>query len=311
MESTSRGRRSKYAAILLIPVAVALVMAVFAWPNSRQEPRDLPVGVAGPASMEQRLAAQDGAFEIHRYGSEAAARDAIEDREVYGAFVATPSGPKVLTASAASATVANMLTRAGHGAPVEDVVEAPKASSGLASSVLPLVLAGSLTALLASLITTSLLTRAGLIAAGAVLGGLAAAPIVDSWLGVVDGSWFANAGVLSLTILAIASIVAGLDAMFGHAGATIGGLTMVVLGNGWSGAATGPEMLPQPVGLIGQLLPPGAGGNLLRSTGFFDGAGAGGHVAVLLVWVAAGMSLMLVAAARQRRPAAAAAPAPA
>jgi hypothetical protein len=302
-------KHKKYAAILIIPVAVALVMAVFAWPSSKQEPRDLPVGVVGPPAAEKQLAAQDGAFEVHRYTDEAAARDAIEDREVYGAFVVTSSGPKVLTASAASTTVATMLTKAGHGAPVEDVVAAPKAASGLPSSVLPLVLAGSLTALLASLLTTSLLGRAGLITAGAILGGLAAAPIVDSWLGVVDGSWFANAGVLSLTILAIASIVGGLDAMFGHAGATIGGLTMVILGNGWSGAATGPEMLPQPVGLIGQLLPPGAGGNLLRSTGFFDGAGAASHAVVLLVWVAAGLGLMALAAARQRRPAAAPAPA--
>jgi len=304
-----QSKHKRYAAILIIPIAVALVMAIFAWPSSRQEPRDLPVGVVGPPAAEKQLAAQDGAFEIHRYGDEAAAREAIEDREVYGAFVATPSGPRVLTASAASATVATMLTKAGHGAPVEDVVAAPKAASGLPSSVLPLVLAGSLTALLASLLTTSLLGRAGLITAGAILGGLAAAPIVDSWLGVVDGSWFANAGVLSLTILAIASIVAGLDAMFGHAGATIGGLTMVILGNGWSGAASGPEMLPQPVGLIGQLLPPGAGGNLLRSTGFFDGAGAASHASVLLAWVAAGLGLMALAAARQRRPAAAPAPA--
>jgi hypothetical protein len=48
---------------------------------------------------------------------------------------------------------------------------------------------------------------------------------------------------------------------------------MVLIGNPFSGVGTGPELLPQPVGAIGQLLPPGAGGNLLRSTAFFDGAG--------------------------------------
>ena len=108
-------------------------------------PRDLPVGVAGPPALEQRLAAAGERFDVHRYRDEAAARAAIEDREVYGAFVATPSGPKVLTASAASPAVAQMLTHGAEGAPVEDVVPAGPSSAALASSVLPLVLAGILT----------------------------------------------------------------------------------------------------------------------------------------------------------------------
>ena len=51
-------------------------------------------------------------------------------------------------------------------------------------------------------------------------------------------------------------------------------------------------------------MPPGAGGQLLRSTAFFDGADAGGHLAVLLVWVAVGLAAILAAARlQQRRPA--------
>jgi hypothetical protein len=49
------------------------------------------------------------------------------------------------------------------------------------------------------------------------------------------------------------------------------------------------------VGGIGQLLPPGAGANLLRSTGYFDGAGAGEHIAVLAIWALAGVAAMLLA----------------
>jgi hypothetical protein len=61
-----------------------------------------------------------------------------------------------------------------------------------------------------------------------------------------------------------------------------------------------PELLPKPVGGIGQLMPPGAGGHLLRSTGFFDGAGAGEHVLVLAVWALAGIALLVVAGLRRR-----------
>jgi hypothetical protein len=94
----------------------------------------------------------------------------------------------------------------------------------------------------------------------------------------------------------------GLGALFGRVGALAGALTMVFVGNPFSGVATGPEMLPGPAGLIGQLLPPGAGGNLVRSTGFFDGAAAGGHVAVLAAWVLAGVACLVAARLRVAGP---------
>jgi hypothetical protein len=81
----------------------------------------------------------------------------------------------------------------------------------------------------------------------------------------------------------------------------IAALTMVLVGNPFSGVGSAPELLPEPVGAIGQLMPPGAGGNLLRSTGFFDGAGGADHVIVLVVWVLCGIGLIAAAAARERR----------
>ena len=58
--------------------------------------------------------------------------------------------------------------------------------------------------------------------------------------------------------------------------------------------------LPVPAGLIGQLMPPGAGANLLRSTASFDSAGANAHVAVLTAWAVAGLALLVAAGLRQR-----------
>lgn len=301
--------------LVIIPLVVAVVLTLFAWPASRLEPRDVPVGVAGaPAAataIERQLAARDGAFETHRYADEAAAREAIEDREVYGAFVATPTGPKVLTATAASASVAQLLNHAAAEAkaPVEDVVSASPATGGLAASVLPLVLAGILTGLATAALGRSASRRAGLVVGGSVLAGLTATAIIQGWLDVIGGDWLVNAGALSLTVLAIAAVVAGLETLLGKAGAALAALTMVLVGNPFSGVATGPEMLPTAAGWLGQLLPPGAGGNLVRSTGLFDGAAAGGHVAVLAVWALAGLSLLFVSAARSRRTAAAVAPA--
>jgi len=55
-----------------------------------------------------------------------------------------------------------------------------------------------------------------------------------------------------------------------------------------------------PGGSLGQLLPPGAGGSLLRSTGYFDGAASGQHVAVLAAYALVGLTLLGVAALRER-----------
>ncbi len=184
----------------------------------------------------------------------------------------------MLTASAGSQAVAQQLTLAADeaGATVEDVVQAGPQAAALASSVLPLVIAGLLVGVVAALASSRGLGRAGLVVAGSVLTGLVATAIVQSWLDVVGGDWIANAGVLSLTVLAIAAALAGLYAVMGRAGLAIGALTMIFVGNPFSGVGSAPELLPEPAGAIGQLLPPGAGGNLLRSTGFFDGAGGDG-----------------------------------
>jgi hypothetical protein len=305
--SSSSSHRPPAAAILVVPLVVALILTLFAWPAAKLGPRDLPVGVAGPAAatgpIEQRLEAREGAFELHRYADEAAAREAIEERDVYGAFVATPQGPKVLTASAGSQAVAQQLTHAADeaGATVEDVVQAGPQATGLASSVLPLVIAGILVGVVAALAASRGLGRAGLVVAGSVLTGLAATALVQGWLDVIGGDWVANAGVLSLTVLAIAATLAGLYAVIGKAGLAIGALTMIFVGNPFSGVGSAPELLPEPAGAIGQLLPPGAGGNLLRSTGFFDGAGGTSHLTVLAIWAAAGLAFLLAAELRGRR----------
>ncbi len=301
---------SPLAALVIVPLVVAIVLTLFAWPSARLEPRDLPVGVAGPAAavgpLERQLGANPEAFDVHRYANEAEARAAIEDREVYGAFVMTPDGPKVLSSSAASPAVAQLLGHAAAetGAPPEDVVAAEHGAA-LPSSVLPLVIAGILIGVAASLLTTSASGRAGLLVAGSAIIGLVAAGIVQSWLEVVEGDWIVNAGALGLTVLAIGATVTGLYAWLGAAGIGVAAALMVFIGNPFSGAGSAPEMLPEPAGGIGQLLPPGAGASLLRSTGFFDGAAAGVPVAVLLAWALGGLALVALAAMRGRRPAAA------
>jgi hypothetical protein len=136
-----------------------------------------------------------------------------------------------------------------------------------------------------------------------------AVAMVQGWLGVIGGDWLVNAGVLSLTILAISSFSVGMAWLFGNVGLALGAPLMILIGNPWSGISSAPELLPEPAGLIGQLMPPGAGGNLLRSTAFFDSGGAAGPLAVLLVWTAVGLGAMAAGLLVHRRRSAQAVPA--
>ncbi|MFE0798868.1 ABC transporter permease [Streptomyces sp. NPDC058812] len=308
--------RRMIAVIVLVPVLVGLALWAFAWPAARTAPRDLPLGVAGPpaavAQVEQRLTQREGAFEIHRYADEDAARGAIEDRTVYGAVIAGDRGPKLLTASAASPAVTQLLRQAvtgqasAAGTPVQvvDVVPAPGTDprgAALGASVLPLALAGIATGAVATLLGLRGARAVAALVGAAALTGLVAAAIAHSWLGVVTGDWWAAAGVFGLSTLAVGAGIAGLGALFGRAGLGLGGAVMMLLGNPFSGASSAPEMLPQPAGAIGQWLPPGAGASLLRSVSFFDGAAATGPALTLTWWAVLGLGAIVLGGALRQR----------
>ncbi|WP_221350291.1 ABC transporter permease [Streptomyces beigongshangae] len=302
------------AVVLLVPVLAALALWAFAWPAARTAPHELPLGVAGPATaaaqVQQRLEAREGAFEIHRYEDGAAARDAIEDRTVYGAVVVTGRGTELLTASAASPLVAQSLRQAvarqagGGEVPTVDVVPLPPEDprgSVLASSVLPMTLAG----IAAGAAVTLLGLRGGravaVLVGAAALVGTVAALVAGSWLGAFTGSWWPEAAVLALSALAVSAAVAGLAALLGTPGVGAGAFVMMMLGNPFSGASSAPEMLPAPAGTIGQWLPPGAGTSLLRSVSFFDGAAAAGPAMALAWWAALGLGAVLLGGVLPRR----------
>ncbi|WP_051807338.1 hypothetical protein [Streptomyces sp. NRRL F-2664] len=309
--------RRLLAVLVVVPLLAALALWAFAWPATRTAPRDLPLGVAGPAvaaaPLEQRLAAHEGAFEIHRYADEAGARAAVQNREVYGAVVVTPQGPRLLTASAASPLVAQLLTQAvaaqappaGPPVTVVDVVPAPATDArgaGFGASVLPLALAGVAAGALVCLAGLRGGRAVAAVLGAAALVGLTGAALAHSWLGVITGNWWAGAGVLALTVAAVAAGVAGLHALLGTPGIGLGAALIVLLGNPFSGAAGAPQLLPEPAGLIGQWLPPGAGASLLRSVSFFDGAGAARPALVLSLWVVLGVTALVFAGRRGRVP---------
>lgn len=288
---------------------LTLLISAFAWPTSELAPRSLPLVVAGPEAavtqIETQLAANAGedAFEITAVEDRDEAVEAIEDREAYGAIVVGPQGPEFLVASAASANVAQQLTQmatamgaeTGTQPEVTDVVASAEDDPRgvvFGASALPLVIGGIMTGAITSLVLTRTRDRVAAAFLIAIGGGLAMTGVVQGWLGALEGSYLANAGVVALGILAVALPIIGLRHLIGPAGVGIVALLILLVGNPLSGITSAPEMVP--FGWLGQLMPPGAAGSALRGFSFFDGAGTTTPLIVLACWAAVGLLLTLI-----------------
>lgn len=306
-------------AVALLTAITGVLLVAFALPSVGSSVHDVPIAVAGPApavaqiriALEQRV---PGGFELTEVADTAAAEKLIRDRQVYGAIDLSTGTPQVILASAASTAVAqtlqNMSTGIGQAGStgtlvaVRDLAALPAEDprgAGLAAGALPLVMGGLLAAVLLIRLVHGTGRRIAGALAFAVTGGLTVAAILQFWFGSLSGSYPANVGAVALTIAATSLTVLGLESLLGIAGIGIGAVTMMLIGNPLSGTATAPEMLPAWSGTLGQLLPPGAGGRLLRSTAFFDGRGATHAVTVLGAWIALGAVLCLVGGLRASR----------
>jgi len=318
--AAGHARRGNVLALSLgLTAMLCLLVVAFAWPATQLAPRSLPIVVAGPAEATAQIGAAldkaaPGGFAVTVVADEAAARAAIERREAYGAVVLGPT-PSVLTASAASPVVAQLLTQlattlesrqGGAATPavrVVDVVPLPATDPrgvGLAALALPLVLGG----LIVGGALTTAIAGVGRRVLGvfltAVFAGLALTGIAHSWLGVLDGEWWAEAGVIALGIAAVGLTLVGLEALLGFVGLGLGAAVFMLIGNPFSGMTSAPEMLPNGWSTLGQWLPPGAAGTLLRSVSFFDGAGGARSLGILAGWVVLGL-LLAALGSRVRR----------
>ncbi|WP_175583001.1 hypothetical protein [Nocardia cyriacigeorgica] len=306
-------------AVVLLTTIISVLLVAFAWPSVRSSLHDVPIAVAGPTTtvtqvrtaLEQRA---PGGFDVIEVADTATAEHLIVDRQVYGALDLSSGTLQVIIASAANTAVAQTLQTTANGlgqsgnagapAAVRDLAAMPTddpRGAGLAAGALPLVMGGLLAAVLLTKLIRGIGRRVAATLAFAVTGGLAVAGIMQFWFGSLSGSYLANASAVALSIASVSLTVLGLESVFGYAGIGIGATIMMLIGNPLSGTTIAPEMLPGWFGAFGQLLPPGAGGRLMRSTAFFDGRGATNAVTVLVVWAVLGATLCLIGGLRAHR----------
>ena len=245
---------------------------------------------------------------------EIAARAGIHRREVYGAFIFTSTGPRILTASAASLAVAQLLVqvssalttqsltaRSRVGA-LKDVVPAQSADprqAGLAGAALPLVLSGILSGVLLTSQLRGGFERTAAVLLIALFGGFSVAGILQGGFGTLGRDYLLNSLAAALEVGAAAAFVVGSESVLGARGLALAAATLMLVGNPFSALSSAPEMLPGIWGAVGQLLPPGAFGSLMRSVAFFDGQGAIAPLVVLSSWLLLGLALIGMGAVRK------------
>jgi len=296
--------------VLAVTVGLTLALALFVGVAVNSGPNGIRLVVAGPPAATEQIAAKlaaaagPNAFEVEAVDGQQAAETALRERTADGAIVLGSTGPTVLVATAGSPAISQLLTSAAAelndgspaGAPVVDVVPLTPEDShgaGLPAGSLPMVLAGLVLGAAAALSLRNRWVLVGAVIGGAIAIGLSFAGVL-AWLGVTDGAYLAVSSAIALTAAASAMVVAGAARLLGPAGVAVGALLLMFIGNPLSGIASSPRLLPAPWGEVGQWLPTGAGGTLLRTVAYFPEASIAFPVWVLLGWAALGLAAVVL-----------------
>ena len=260
--------------VIALAAVLALIAIAFALPAAKSKPHDVPIGAVGAPAASGQVAdmlehSAPGAFALTIYPNEAALRDAIRDRNVYGGVVVEPEGRKLLTATGASPTIAQLLTQFGNGMAqqtgvplqTEDLAPPPAGDprgTGLAAAALPVTLAGFLPVVALTLVVRrDARIRIAATAAFSGLAGVTIAAVMRYALGSIDQNFWAVAGGLTLGALAAGLVVLGLAELFGRIGLVSGALLALLVGNPLSGLNSAPELLPSGWGQAWSVPAPG------------------------------------------------------
>jgi len=294
---------------VLAGAIVALVALAFLWPVATSEAHDLPVGVVGGQLPQSANLPVDPTT----YDSRADAVQAIQEREVYGAFVLGTGGPEVLVAGADGTAAVSLLEGVGHQLAAEqgmqltttDVVplsEDDPTGAGISAMGFPLVLGGILGGVLVSLLVAGVARRLLALAVYSAVGGLLVALVTGPLLGILGGHFWLEALVIAVGMLGTASTVVGLNALLGTPGIAVGAVITMLIGNPISGATLPYQFIAGPWGAIGQYFVPGAAASLVREVNYFPGASSLHEWVVLLAWILVGVLLSLLGHYRSSTP---------
>src|SRR5881296_803416 len=287
------------AGLLALVTLIGLIAPAIKSPS----PHDIPVGLAGPAPAVDQISSAfatnaPSVFTFTKYDTEADARAAVGDA-VTG--VITAAFTNVFQKQGQALTVETVHTFASgdpHGLILFFVVLAVVVSTLIAQALVGLRRG-------VGFATQALVVVLYAVIAAPVAMGLA------TWIAGDYGSGFwAATALVALASAAIGAVVAGAAALLGRPGVALAALVAVLLDLVCSGGPIGSQLLPDAYRWLAPGMPAGQLYSAMRGALYFDGAGVGQPVLVLVAWLAAGVVLLAVGRlARRARPSTAAVPA--
>lgn len=231
------------------------------------------------------------------------------------------AGMKEQQAAAAQQAVATAVANAqAQGVPAEQILQLQQQAQQAAAAVtvtttdvvsggavaaagnlvmLPALIGGMATAMLAFFMVRRPIYRIITLIAGAALAGLSGAAVLGPWFDVLPGSYGMHALGLGMGILAIGATIAGLATLLGKAGIGIGVALMMLVGNPWGGMLVPNEFLPGFMGWLGAHMPNGQVITVMKNISYFPEASQSSQWWILASWAAAGIVLVIAGAALQ------------
>ncbi|MFF1682340.1 ABC transporter permease [Streptomyces sp. NPDC058256] len=291
---------------VLLPVAVVLLIgtvfvSVYLAAFHAPRPHQLHVGTTEIGTQQEHLR-QDlarvapGGFTLETYPDESAARQAVQDRSVYAAYLGEG---KLLYGSANGAAVTATVTTAfgsaahaeHHELSVEDVAPAAAGDTrGLSVfyAAFGLVLAGYLFGMTTYQLAPRLQYRwrmASLALFGVVGGVLVTAIAGSVGFGALPGPFLPLAVVVALMGAAVAATTMVLLRLFGSAGVSLASILLLILGNSSSGGIMPAAYLPAWLRPLSEILPVGVGVRAMQGLSRFQDDGLVRALVILPVWV--------------------------
>jgi hypothetical protein len=248
--------------------------------------------VAGARTVHAVQGVARDRLRFRPYPSVEAARQAMNEQQIYAALDVASSPPTLYVASAAGASVARVLERIYAVDPTIRVVDThPLASNdpnGVDIFYLMLVttIIGFITVFQVRANAPEFQPRhhIAFVVVLALVGSLVLALVDGPLLHRPSAAYPEEAGILALQLLAVASFASLMAVLIGRWALVPTWLFFVVLGNASSGGAVSPPLLPQPFAFLSQWLPSGATVTSLRNAIYFRHYQHARSLATLAVW---------------------------
>ena len=310
--SSKHGLQAVIRVVVGVSLLGSLIALTFLGALHAPQPNGVDLAVVAPAPVAAALtdrleAAGEEAFDVRTFTSIEGAKRAILDRKVDAAFAPGPEASTLLVAGAGGAIGKANLTEmfrgltaaSGVSLEVEDVRPLPvEDRAGLSPFLLTvsLLIPSLLLGVALCLGAPRASGRERLIGslAGACLLGLVNTAIADFAFGALTGHYWALAAVAGLTSLAISTPIIALHRILGVPGIGVGALLFLVLGMPTTGAAIGPDYIPEVFGMFTTTFPAGEAIPVFRNIAYFEGTDISTNLLLLTGWALIAAAVLLL-----------------